>query len=142
EVGQVVLDQTWYGLCFSSDGKQLFVSGGEYEVVHRFAFDEGLLYRHRRLRVVKPKAKFIPGGLTVDKAGKTLFIPGTWGGRLCIMPLDAPEERSFVKLGKESFPYACLIAPDKKRLFVSLWNKAAIAVVDIAAKKVLATWST
>src|SRR5438445_10963131 len=33
---RVILDQTFYGLCFSPDGKPLFASGCEYEVVHGF----------------------------------------------------------------------------------------------------------
>ena len=33
-VARVLVDQAWYGLCFSPDGKQLFASGAEYEVVH------------------------------------------------------------------------------------------------------------
>jgi len=41
-VSRVALAQTWYGgLCFSPDGKQLYASGGEFEVVHAFEFDEG-----------------------------------------------------------------------------------------------------
>src|SRR5262245_27585168 len=37
---RVILDQTFYGLCFSPDGKQLFASGAEQEVVHQFRFEE------------------------------------------------------------------------------------------------------
>jgi DNA-binding beta-propeller fold protein YncE len=141
-VSRVMIDQTWYGLCFSPDGKQLFASGGEFEVVHAYHFEEGFLFRHREMAIVKPAEKFIPGGMTVDPAGKTLFIAGTWGGALCILPLGDPEERTLVRLGKESFPYTCLMAADGKHLFVSLWNKAAVAVINVAKKKVVATWPT
>ena len=40
--------QTFYGLTFSPDGKTLFASGGEFEVVHAFAFDDGLLGNRQR----------------------------------------------------------------------------------------------
>jgi DNA-binding beta-propeller fold protein YncE len=141
-VGRVVIDQTWYGLCFAPDGKRLFASGGQDEVIHSFAFEDGLLYRHREMAMAKPKDKFIPGGLAVDAAGTTLFVAGTWGGALTIMPLDAAAKRVTVPLGKDSYPYACLLERGGKRLFVSLWNKAAVAVVDVATQKVLATWPT
>src|SRR5262249_37456997 len=49
---RVTLDQAFYGLCFSPDGKTLFASGGEYEVVHAFDFDNGLLSKHRKYEVV------------------------------------------------------------------------------------------
>ena len=48
---RVILDQTFYGLCFSPDGKQLFASGGEYEVVHVFDFAGGLLSGRRQVAV-------------------------------------------------------------------------------------------
>ena len=46
-VSRVSLDQTFYGLCFAPDGKTLYASGGEFEVVHAFAFDKGYLSDHR-----------------------------------------------------------------------------------------------
>jgi DNA-binding beta-propeller fold protein YncE len=141
-VARVLVDQAWYGLCFSPDGKQLFASGAEYEVVHAFNFDDGLLSNHRTIAVAKPTDKFVPGGLAVDPAGKTLFAAGTWGNAVAIVPLDADTERATVALGKDSYPYACLPDRDGRRLFVSLWNKSAVAVVDVAAKKVAATWPT
>src|SRR3954447_12452363 len=35
---RVSLEQTFYGLIFAPDGKHLFASGGEFELVHEFAF--------------------------------------------------------------------------------------------------------
>src|SRR5262249_19735589 len=40
---RVTLDQAFYGLCYSPDGRELFASGGAFEVVHAFAFEDGLL---------------------------------------------------------------------------------------------------
>jgi DNA-binding beta-propeller fold protein YncE len=145
-IARVTLDQTWYGLCFSADGKKLYASGAEFEVVHAYNFDKGLLYHHQEIAVAKPTDKFIPGGLAVDAAGKTLYAAGTWGDAVCIVPLTIGEGRSTVALGKDSYPYACLLEPDAKdrpgRLFVSLWNQAAVAVIDVKRKQVIATWPT
>src|SRR5215831_5038914 len=38
-VCRVPLQQSFYGLCFAPDGRTLFASGGEFEVVHAFAFE-------------------------------------------------------------------------------------------------------
>jgi DNA-binding beta-propeller fold protein YncE len=150
-VSRVLLDQTWYGLCFAPDGKKLYASGAEFEVVHAYKFEGGLLSRHREIPVARPRDKFVPGGLAVSEDGKTLFAAGTWGGAVCIVPVKKPEKRKTVSLGKDSYPYACLPEPESSeparkdrpvRLFVSLWNKAAVAVVDVKQEKVLATWPT
>ena len=141
-VSRVTLEQTFYGLCFAPDGKTLFASGGEFEVVHAFDFADGLLSRPRQLAVVKETEKFIPGGLATDAAGKALFVAGTWGDAVALLPLDQPEKRTLVAVEKGSYPYACLPHPDGKRLFVSLWAKAAVAVIDLAEKKAVAVWKT
>src|SRR5262249_19784401 len=103
---RVVLDQTFYGLCFAPDGRQLFASGGEFEVVHTFEFDDGLLARHRQLRVASPSQKFIPGGLASDAAGRTLYVAGPWGHAVCVLPLDNPDKRTTIALEPDSYPYA------------------------------------
>ncbi len=139
---RVGLDQAFYGLCWSPDGKTLFASGGEFEIVHAFAFADGLLGRHSPVRVAERKATFIPGGLAVDPAGRTLFAAGTWGHGVALVPLDTPDRRRTVDLGKDSYPYAVLPDATGKTLFVSLWGKAAIAIVDIAEGRLLETWPT
>jgi DNA-binding beta-propeller fold protein YncE len=139
---RVPIDQAFCGLSFSPDGGRLFASGGEYEVVHAFAFEDGLLARHQQLRIAPIKEKFIPGGLAVDPAGKTLCVAGPWGGAVCLVPLDAPDNKTTIALGKESYPYACAVDPAGKRLYVSLWNKAAVTVIDLESKKTAGTWAT
>jgi DNA-binding beta-propeller fold protein YncE len=139
---RVALAQAFYGLCFSPDGRRLFASGGEFEVVHSYHFDKGLLSGHESLRVAAVTDKFIPGGMTVTPDGRTVAVAGTWGHGLCLLPLDNPENRTTIALAEESYPYACVVDPTGKRLYVSLWNKAAVAVIGLTEKKVQATWTT
>jgi DNA-binding beta-propeller fold protein YncE len=141
-VSRVSLDQTFYGITFSPDGQALFASGGEYEVVHAYQFEDGFLSRHRALSVAEPSATFVPAGLAVSSDGRTLFVAGPWGHAVCRLPIDAPASRQTLPLGTDSFPYACVIDPAGRRLYVSLWSKAAVAVIDLAEWKVLDTWPT
>jgi DNA-binding beta-propeller fold protein YncE len=137
---RVTLPQTFYGLAFSPDGKTLFASGGEFEVVHAFDFDEGFLARPRQLKVADEK--FVPAGLAVDPSGKTLYAAGVFGHAVSILPLDRPNDRVLVPLEKASYPYACLVDSKGERLFVSLWSRAAVAVVDLKTQKVVLTLPT
>jgi YVTN family beta-propeller protein len=141
-VSRATLPQAWYGLCFSPDGKQLFASGGEYEVVHVFDFGEGFLGRHRQIVVARIFDRLIPGGLATDVAGKTLYVTGTWGDGVSLVPLEKPDKGITLDLGKQSYPYSCLPALDGKRLFVSLWNKSAVVVIDLVEQRVAGTWTT
>jgi sugar lactone lactonase YvrE len=139
---RVPIDQSFYGLCFSGDGRTLLASGAEYEVVHAFTFEEGLLSQHRQIEVALVKDTFVPGGLAVDRAGRTFFAAGTWGGQVARMALDGSNERTTISLGKDSYPYACIADATGKRLYVSLWNKSGVALVDLEGKQGAALWPT
>jgi DNA-binding beta-propeller fold protein YncE len=141
-VCRVPIAQTFYGLCFSPDGNTLYVSGGEYEVVHAYRFEDGLLSGHRELTVAPRKDKFIPSGIAVDKAGKTLFAAGVFGDAVCVLPVESPDKKRVVSFEKDTYPFACLPHPDGKRLFVSLWGRAGVGVIDLTSDKLAATWKT
>jgi sugar lactone lactonase YvrE len=141
-INRVTLDQTFYGLCFSPDGSRLFASGCEQGIVHSFDFAEGLLGHHRVLPVAQPGEQFVVAGLAVGAGGKTLFAAGPWNDAVSILSLDDPGERTPVALDKDSYPYTVLPDPSGKRLFVSLWGKAAVAVIDLEDKRLAETWPT
>src|SRR5207302_8681022 len=100
------------------------------------------LARRTEVRVAGQKDKFIPAGLAVAADGRTLFAAGAWGHAVAVVPLDDPAKRRRVALDKDSYPYACLAEPGGKRLFVSLWGRAGVAVIDLAQGRVEATWPT
>jgi DNA-binding beta-propeller fold protein YncE len=137
---RVALPQTFYGLAFSPDGKRLYASGGEFDVVHAFDFEDGYLVRHRQLKVADEK--FFPAGVAVDPTGKTVFAAGLFAGAVCVLPVDHAKDRFHISVGKDSYPYTCLADGQGKRLFVSLWNEAAVAVIDLEARKVVQTLAT
>jgi YVTN family beta-propeller protein len=140
---RVTLKQTFCGLCFSPDGNRLYASGGEFDVVHEFCFEDGYLTKPRAVPVGNgPAGKFIPAGLAVDRTGKWLYAAGAWGHGVCLVPLDAPERRVTVDLGKDSYPYACLPDLEGKRLYVSLWAKATVAVVNLDEQRMSNFYAT
>jgi DNA-binding beta-propeller fold protein YncE len=170
-VSLATIEQGFYGLAFAPDGRRLFASGGEFANVHAFDFRGGYLTNHHKIDVAEPRSRSILGGLTVTPDGKTLAVADTFGNAVVLVPLDAPDQKQVVSLGPpgkqlpagiygpmfrtiesmvgrlrdmsgDGFPYTCLAEPGGKRLFVSLWNKAAIAVIDLAERKVVATWPT
>lgn len=162
-VSRVSLAQTFNGLCFSPDGQYLFVSGGEFAQVQVFRFHEGFLTRLGSLALAAPQEKFVCGALAVDADRQQLLALGTWGDRVCLvpwsaLPLDtgrtsaeegvtngAPKGEipwsaaqgrlTRIALPPGSFPYSCLVDAPRKRLYVSLWAKAQVAVLNLETNR-------
>jgi DNA-binding beta-propeller fold protein YncE len=169
-MSRVALEQTFYGIAFSPDGRKLFASGGEYEVVHAFSFRVGYLSNHAKIPIVDEKAKFVVCGVAVSPDSRTLVACGAFGNAVAVVPLEDPASKSVISLAPlnkqlvtertgpafrenergepipdtsdDCFPYGVLIEPKSRRAFVSLWNKAAVAVLDLAERKIVATWPT
>ncbi len=95
---RTVVKQAFYGLAFSPDGKQLYASGGEFDVVHVWDFDKGQLHNARTLDVKTPGRKTVPAGLAFDAAGRELFAAGLWADCLVRVPLDNPANQIVIPL--------------------------------------------
>jgi DNA-binding beta-propeller fold protein YncE len=183
-VCRVPVDQAFYGLCFSPDGKQIYASGGEFDVIHVWDFDKGLLHNHRKLDVggMTNTKRTVPSGITMDPTGKDLFACALWADAVVRIPLDNPDNRVVIPLNaglppkkegdkgdppsppdgrkeekpevakpaddevrpapNNSYPYTAVVEPGGKRLFVSLWAKGGVAVVDLESNKLAGVWTT
>jgi DNA-binding beta-propeller fold protein YncE len=99
-LSRVQIDQGFYGLAFSNDGKQLFASGGEFEVIHVFDFDRGYLVKNRTIDVSlgKETHKGVVSGLAFDPAGKDLFVAVPWSDVVVRVPLVNPENKKVIPL--------------------------------------------
>lgn len=105
-VSRTPVDQTFYGMCFTPDGSKLYASGGEFEVVHEFDFNRGLLGNPKTISLPSGEAeKHIIGGLAVDKDGRELFALATWGDVLARIPIDNPDNKVTIPLARTVPPH-------------------------------------
>lgn len=138
---RVVLPQAFYGIVFDAKGETLFVSGGEYEVVHRFQFKDGLLSNHTELKIVERKIEFVPAGLALSHDGKSLFVAGAWGDKIAKVALDnATAAPTFIDLTADDYPYAILPSRDGQHLYVSLWGHASVVRIDLSTGNIVETF--
>jgi YVTN family beta-propeller protein len=98
-VSRVQIDQAFYGLAFSNDGRQVFASGGEFEVVHVFDFDRGYLTKGRSIDVSAGKdVKAVVGGITLDAAGRDLLVASPWADAVIRVPLVNPDNKKIIPM--------------------------------------------
>ncbi|MEY2410683.1 MAG: hypothetical protein QOF48_3353 [Verrucomicrobiota bacterium] len=87
-VSRAGVDESFYGLVFSADGKRLFCSGAGSEVVHSFAFADGYLSDHLELKLADPRERLIPAGIAVSANGGRVYVANLWAHSLSVLEGD------------------------------------------------------
>jgi YVTN family beta-propeller protein len=128
--------KSWYGLKFSADASRLYASGGNDNVVLAYRIAKGKFAGADTLRLgaAWPKDKISPTGLDLDEARQRLYVVTKEDNSLYVVDLATKAVVSKVALGHEA--YGCLLAPDKKTLYITLWGGDKLAAYDVATGRV------
>jgi DNA-binding beta-propeller fold protein YncE len=76
---KVGVDECFYGIAFSPDGRTLYCSGAGAEVIYSFHFEQGQLSNRQEIHLRNPKQRGIPAGLAISPDGKALYVANVWG---------------------------------------------------------------
>ena len=140
-IARVALKESFQGLAWSGDGKRLLVGGGWDDVIYRFDHSGGLLSNKFEFKYPsKIPGQRVPAGLAVSEDGNSFVVANLLGHSLSSFVKGEMEGE--LPLGVDSFPYAVVVHGG--RAYVSLWNKAEVAVVDVSTNelRVVARWAT
>ena len=136
----VEVKKAWYGLKFSADGKTLYASGGhdnwilKYDVVPVRKVLTGeqvntvLLLKDSIKLGDKWPAKIAPAGIEIDDARNTMYVVTKEDNSLYKINLKTKKVMPVSPLPGEA--YACLLSPDKKKLYISCWGCDMVLVFD------------
>jgi YVTN family beta-propeller protein len=139
-VSSVTLPKSFYGICFSPSGKRLLVSGGESDIIYRFHFSDGRLSQQETVELPRGEKDVVPTGMAYGRDGMSLLVACCLGNVLKSISMSDPASQQSIDMPAASYPYTVLPSKITDRLYVSLWGKAAIAVVDLKSKSVEAIW--
>jgi YVTN family beta-propeller protein len=136
-VQTIRVKNAWLGVKFTRDGKSLFVSGGNENVVYRYRVlgDTAELVYTIRFARPYPKASVSAAGIDIDANDSLLYVTCRGDSSLRIVDLRSPEE-PVRKIPLEGSPYTCLVSRDGRRVFISLWDRDQIAVYDVATTRI------
>src|SRR5439155_18056565 len=98
-VGEFPVEETFYGLEFSRDGRELYCSGAGDEVIHAFTFRDGYLSDPRVLGIRDVKEGGIPAGLALSSDARRLFVANVWGQRISRVDLEDAAQVTDITLG-------------------------------------------
>ena len=131
----VIIPTSWYGLKFSADEKYLYASGGNDNLILKYAIVNNRLQLNDSI-VLGPKwpNKISPAGIDIDDAAGLLYVVTKENNALYIVDLATKKTLQLVELDSEA--YACLLSPDKKQLYISSWGGDAVIVFDTRGRKI------
>lgn len=154
-VQSVPVADLWLGIAFGDHGRRLAVAAGFTNRVLLYRFDRehgtvgdadtvvlgpawsgGGLYPQGA--PMAPRADAIwPTGLSIDDTNARLYITSRLDSALSCVGLNDRSVMRRVRL--PGVPYRCLVSHDGARVYVSLWSRARLAVVDAATFALLDT---
>ena len=114
----------------------------------------GLRLRPRRRPALEPGQAHVPraaqgggrrgvAGLAVSADGKTLWAANVFGHTVARFDTEgAGKLAGEWPLGDDSYPYGLALDESKHRLYVSLWDKAEVAVIDTETGEVVRRFAT
>ena len=131
----VEIPKSWYGLKFSPDEKFLYASGGNDNRILKYSIVKNkLILTDSILLGKKWPEKISPAGIELDATGKTMFVVTKENNSLYV--LDLASKKVIHQLDLVEPAYSCLLSPDKKDLFISLWGGKKVLVYNLLSRTI------
>ncbi|HEV8345061.1 MAG TPA: alkaline phosphatase family protein [Vicinamibacterales bacterium] len=134
------MDHTWLGLVFHPDGTKLYASGAGQNSVQEFSYADGVVTRVRTLALPAHSSDTMVGGLAIAPNGRTLFATRVFAMTVSRIDLSNGQVTHTAALPVE--PYSCVLSPDGRILYVSLWGGSRIRVYDADSLYLLGEWAS
>ena len=127
----------YHGLLWSADGKSLFASTQKGHVQQfQLGDDQKSLVASKVIKIVgdQEKANPVPGGMTITKDGKRLYVVSANRNAVVEIDLAAEVPKILREIAVENVPFEVKLTPDEKSLVVSNWAGPLAKPGDLTGK--------
>jgi len=130
----LTIPKSWYGLKFSADEKFLYASGGNDNRILQYAITNNKLVLKDSIKLGdKWPIKISPTGIEIDDAKQLMYVVTKENNSLYVISMKTNQVMQQISLGSEA--YTCLLSPDKKDLYISLWGRDKIMVWNFESQR-------
>jgi YVTN family beta-propeller protein len=137
-VDSVSIGKAWLGLEFSDDGKTLYASGGNDNIIIRYNVQKNkLINRDTIILGNKWPVKISVAGLALDDKRHRLYTVTRENNSLYVIDTQEKKILSQHPLGGEG--YTCLLSPDKTILFATCWGCDKVIIFDTGKQQITGT---
>jgi len=131
----VTISKSWYGLCFSPNGKSLYVSGGNDNMIRIYSVKKGMLTQKDSIVMDKPwPVRISPTGIDIGKKSKELYVLTKENNSLYIINLKTKITEKIMLLGGQG--YDLKLSKDEKELYCSCWGSDSLKILNTQTR----TW--
>jgi YVTN family beta-propeller protein len=134
----ITLPAVFLGAAFSPDGKSLYVSGGNQDVIYRFDWRGGAATLADSIALaVKAKGEDgtrYPAGIALSPDGRTLYAVENLADSLAVV--DLGSRRVVQRLPTERYPYGVVVGQDGT-VYASAWGGWTVSVFPARANRTL-----
>jgi len=121
-----IVGKSWYGLAFSHDEKMLYAGGGNDNLIMAFHIDNNKIGVADTIKLGKPwPNKVCVTGISVNKSNSRLYAVTKEDSSLYIIDPNRKQILNKIKLAAEA--YSCILSPDEKTLYISIWGAEQVA---------------
>jgi len=131
----VIIQKSWLGLKFSADDKYLYASGGNDNLILKYAVNPSPAPGHPGLFLTdsivlgkKWPEKISPSGLEIDDKRGLLYVVTKENNSLYIADLATRQVIQRFELGGEA--YKCRLSRDRKELYITCWGCDKLLIFD------------
>ncbi|MFN2398278.1 MAG: YncE family protein, partial [Gemmatimonadaceae bacterium] len=133
-VQTVLQPAAFLGVAFSPDGRTLYASGGNQDVVYRYSWSDARATLVDSLVLARKEPRKsgtrYPAGVAVSRDGRRLYVAENLADSLAVVDLETG--RVTARFPTERYPYGVVVAPDGM-VYVSAWGGSTVSMFSPSA---------